>query len=233
MVFFSCLKYSAINQRLLIKWGHEFLIINIEQKRVEFKVGDMIGRSINRFQLFGEKENKIASFSGFYLSLLIFNHKMRKLVSFEQCGIGLNLSRHERMSALAVSDHNDFVLLAIKCRWVECDRVMIFEIRRNKFVLKATLKNKGIQDIRNLSCCGYYGNHILWVGFESGARIERAIIYDFDTETKELRELREKRTQIQARAVKGVHRFGNDFYYTSCIQNRWISGKIFRLWIKL
>ena len=209
------LDYSRINRRLFtLSDSDKITVINIVEKRVEFKFDEF---SIFEFQVFGERENKILSISrGGCLSLLTFNFELKKLIHFSQSKIELIGERFEEILSFAVSGRNDHVLVELAASGMlpKCSRMMIFEIMNNRLILRATLDpfEEGLKGKFALSCFGHFGNSILWVGLEAEEYVQ---VYEYNLDTKVLRELDEKRVNHQARLPLVMKKVDNCYFYAS------------------
>ena len=128
-----------------------------------------------------------------------------------------NQQRKEEINSIAISDKNDFVLVGVMSNYLLCSRNMIFGIKTNRFVLKATidLLSERLCYVSAMSCCGYYASHILWIGLEFREKEARSQIYDYNIKDGSLRELKDTNISIQAVWVCNVRRMGKSFYYTS------------------
>ena len=99
-------------------------------------------------------------------------------------------------------------------------RMVMLKIEGDSLVKLASIVRKGVGILRNrvLSCCGYCGTHIVWVGLTSGIREKNRDgslqLYDYDILTGELTELKEKRMFHKEYHPKGLHRVGDEYYYT-------------------
>ena len=64
-----------------------------------------------------------------------------------------------------------------------------------------------------LECYGYVGNNLLWVGLSKGQK-GKAQVFDYNTKTKQFRELRHMRIPHEVTGPAKLAKIGNEFYYT-------------------
>ena len=210
--------YSALNQRLIIKKDQNVIsAINLETKEAEIEVTKDIGGSIDHFRLFGEDENQVVGLiekGVVILYELDYKNKTGEVASHYK--IPLIDSRSERAITVAVCDKGRYIMVEIQTvmRW-KCSRMMILEITTdNALVQREVLDvfDEGIPLKSLLDTFGYVGSHILWVSMSSKAD-GIAQIFDFDTETSELRELVNKRFLHKEANPTKLHRLGRHFYF--------------------
>ena len=93
--------------------------------------------------------------------------------------------------------------------------MVLYRLTGNKISVVAVLdcSAEDVEEKYALSCLGRFGTKILWVGLSAGEN-GVAHIYDFDVETKEIRELEEKRVEHGEYRPLNVYRVGNQFYYS-------------------
>ena len=213
------LRYSGIHRRLIGVTQTKLRFIDLDQKRVDLMFSHSISGILIDFVLFGKREDKVLSFNHKgQISFLIFNLELRKLLSSKRYQIGMIESRGESLSAIAVSDKNDHVLASIEGNFPRCSRTMIFEIKDNFLVQKAVIDHSKFAGLTKsqsaLSCCGRFGQHIMWVGLERGAG-GRAHMYDYNVDTGDLEHLEDKSVDHQAEWVMKMVRQGDNFFYAS------------------
>ena len=222
---FSSLVYSKINRRLIGRTSSQFIIIDVDKKRVDFIINR--GRFFN-FEVIGQKESGIISLvQRKYLSLLVISYQMRKILAFIQHKLDLIAERQERAVLFAVNDQNNLVLVELQAEDSYCSRMVLFEIKKNKFMKKAVLdvytQRTGIN--YTLSCCGCFGDNILWIGLSHLSPV-RVRLYACNAKTWDLMELEEKRTDQSVDRLIKVKGIRNGFYFVSK------GGKLMRLTVR-
>ena len=227
------LKYSKINQRLIINTDSANLfVVNPRKRRIELNFQKESGDGINDLRLFGKDENRIVAITkDGYILLLILNFRFRKVFAFNAQKLNFLKKRKEIGVSITVCDRNKHFLVEIrgnKDRSLLCSRVAIFELKVNTVVLKDVVDHYEERIGRKfaLEFYGYYGGHILWVGLSVG-RFGVAQIYDFDINGGKLKELEERGVEHQEKWPLKLSRFGNDFYYSGD------HGKLMRLSISV
>ena len=218
-IFFAFyLKYSAINRRLFISTNYKYLsVINIDKKVAEMVFLRPKERiHIQKYQVFGEKGNKIATAaSEGFVQLHVLNFGMKKVLAVNCVKIHVCDERLESVHSLAVCENHKFILVELRLSHHFCARILVLEVSGNSMTQKALIDQYD-QKIRfsiSLACCGYYRDHILWVGLEN-QQSTRVLLYDYDLETGELRELREKRMSQGEDEPCETQKIGSCFYYT-------------------
>ena len=226
----SSFRYSQIYHRLLIAKDYKKIsIVNPETKKIEIVMKKSVEGDISDFRLFGEQENRVISVTraGCLTLYSLTNMKKRGEVSHRQ--IELVYDRNEQPRSLAVCDKGCYVLVEAG-NWIRnlSSRMIVFEIRGDTLIRKMS-----IEQIRDplgqqyaLESCGYVGRHALWVGLSKSER-GRIMVYDFDTKTGYLREVKQKRERSEEDSSFKLLRLNDNFYFTGK------NGRVMSLAVKI
>ena len=225
---FSSLVYSPIHRKLITP--NPLLVIDMGAKRVDLNLGEPPDAfKLMDWKLFGKQQKQAVSlFMGGYLGLSTFNFEMRRQVAYYELQIEMIEEREEGVYSLAVGDDNSHVLVEILGHGRYSSRMMIFRVENCQIVKKAVFDSYAQDTIAKkiMSCCGCFGGHIMWIGFEfDSAAKGRALVYDYDSETGVLRELEGRRVDHDIPFLRSAQRVGESFFYASN------EGKIWRLGI--
>ena len=221
------MRYSKLNQRLIIVQNKRNIwVINLERKQAEIRVGGAgMSAEIQDFKIFGEKENRVISVAqnGDVL-LTSFGYLRRKIYFFGHSCLKFIDNRRETALAMEVCDKNQYAVVGINSGGFSSSRVLVMKIRSNSLVITAILDyyHRGIRSQICLSCCRYFGNHILWVGLPWGAD-SSAQIYHYDVEKMDFRLLDKISVGIGEVDPCQIHRIGDQLFYTGS------EGKVMRL----
>ena len=228
-------RFSEVNDKLVVNKDEKNVsVICFERKEVELEVekGD-IGEFIWDFRIFGEQENKVVSLTkdGFLLLYkLDLSKRTGSVVSSHQ--IELIEERRELAASVVVCSENQYLCVEVESEEHPniCSRVLVFGICQNtqRITLKASIDqcSQKIGSKYALTCLGYAGCHLLWIGLSRSFN-QIVQVYDFDTESEEFRELKERRIEHQEYDPFKVHRVGAQFFYTGKC------GKFMRLRVTL
>ena len=205
------LRYSKMNRSLVSFFLQRGItIVDLDIKKVEIIAENDLGGIVVDCKLFGEKENMLVSISEETdLGLHILDFRRRKILSSNR----YKIQETEKRSSLGVSDQNDYVLVGVS---ENNPKLIVFKVEDKRLVKKALLFNRySLERTRNtgFGCCGYFGSHILWVGFEEWG-LARARVYDYDTKMMKLRELKSKSVPIGQSNPTDLYCIGNRFYFT-------------------
>ena len=228
--YVTFLGYSPMNERLIAlvssKNSNKLLSINLDTKTVEIDLKQKLVQAPKNLIIFGENENHllVLNESG-VLSWICLNYEMRKVLSSHFYKIGKMKNLREEARSMVVCDKNRFILVDLYKNLSYSSRMVLLEINRGKLTEKAVYdcfaENNNYKIA--LSCCGYFGGHILWIGLEFFSQTNNAQIFDFDLETGELKELRDKRIGHEEYCPTEMYRHGNQFFYTG------LNGKVMKL----
>ena len=233
------LRYSTINKKMLMLASGKLSVIDLDEKRFEFRFVNSLEAKTENFVLFGEQEDKVISASEegdlfFHVidykrkKLLFSNHYKIEMIddidedSVDEDGNEIWRGRDYTItSSLAVSDSNDHIIIEVgkdDDHTYFCSRTIVFKVEGSILVKKAVLVINDVMIYPKLAmaCCGCFGSHILWVGVgtdeHNGAGDVQ--IYDYNTDSEKLRELKEKSVEHHEDWPKEIHRMDDRFYYT-------------------
>ena len=219
------LKYSPKNRRLIGVMDSDMLTaINMDEKRVELQV-EKSSNEVSCFEVFGENDHKLVTITeDACIQLHVFNFWMKKILSIFEQKINLIKERDEWGVSLAVCDRNEYILVEIQANIRYCSRMILFKVKGNILIKEAILDPYLEENRRKdaLECCGYYGGKLLWIGLEY-IGFERAQLFEYNTETHDLKELVEARVEHREIWPLEIHRFGKKFYYTG------VEGKVMNI----
>ena len=217
----ASLIYSQYNKRLFtIKDLDNLAVIHLERKRIDLELIKVFALSHNDFRVFGEKENKVVSIlKNGVIVLYVINYDLRKVIACHRCSTDKILRRGEAGISIAVGDRSQYIFVEMRgyrSAFIY-SRLLVYKVDGHILKKKAVLDlfDQGIYCSYPLECLGYVGTHILWVGlshFHGGI----AQIFDYDTESGQLRELEEKRVSHNEYCPFNIHRLGkgNELFYT-------------------
>ena len=213
----NSLKYSNFHKRLFINKFESYLsVVNPRSKKVEINMRKKTGDKIGDFKLFGQHDNRLVSvtFDGYVALYNLTHNKKRGVIS--QSRLDLISQRREQPTSIAVCNKNRYLLVEISegVKWIY-GKMVVLIVRRDSLSIAATIDqfDNAIGSIRALECCGYAGNHILWVGLTEDT-IGTARVYDYDPETGVLAERGDKRVDHEELYPKKLHFMNGKFYYS-------------------
>ena len=211
--FGSCLKYSAINRRLITaKDKNSIAVLNLERKELEIEVKTNFGGKLMDFALLRKKETGVISLSeDGYLNLSFINYSMKKICATNHTKIELKEERGERGFSIAASPNNDYALVEIGSDYYGYNsRIMVFKIIHNHLIEAASIDvyNQLLKQMSAMRCWGCIGVHIIWVGVS----LAEIFLYDFNTETYAVRELRDQRVNHNQFNPRKIDRLSNHFF---------------------
>ena len=241
------------NKLIISKTKENITVVDPKTRKVEIDVPKTFGGTITDFRLFGEQEDKAVAltwdtFSEGEVDLILYNLDYDKNIGSvrgDRCKIKLT-REGEDAASLAVSEKNDYVLVELKkSEKLTLDpknddvlektqksknlptlgsRMLIFKVNEDSFQKTETidLLNLNIGYNHSLECLGCAGRHILWIGVSTDEE-GLAQVYDYDTERKELREMKDKRVRIQEYHPYKLLPLNGKFYYVGK------KGKLMRL----
>ena len=213
-----CLRYSCLQKRLIINKDRLTLsVVNPETRIVEVELKKPKSSPLPEIKLIGDFESKLIILTQCgHLSLCNLNYVQRKglLVSHHQVEL-----KKETARSLAIcnkNDTNDFLLVELTSSNSSISsRMILFQVNENSFTQIACLDSYDQKIKRKiaLESFGYAKDHILWVGL-SDDKNGIVQLYDFDTETGDLRELKEKRLSHQESYPLRLHHLNGKLYYS-------------------
>ena len=215
----ACLRYSSLNQRLIVpKGGNSISVINIETKEVEIEVVKAVGNEIQDFRVFGEQEDKVISVTqDGHILLYALDYAQKQGSVIAQHQVTLSDERNEAALGVAVCGKNDYALVELVQNHPATisSRLMVFKVSGDTLVQTASIDQYSQKIKYNwaLESFGYSGSHSLWVGLSRDYK-EPAKLYSFSTEAAELKELEDKRVSTQETHPEKLHRLGRKLYYT-------------------
>ena len=224
----ACFQYSTLHKRLLInRESQEISVINLATKEIEIQVnhffgneGYYIANSILDFKLFGEQENKVVfgTVCGGFLKLLKLNYQQKKGSVVESVPVGLIEQRKEILHSLSVCEKNQYVFVELgimeSFSIMRSSRIMIWKLSGDRLTKQATVDQfvEGLKKTYVIHCFGYFGSHILWISPVSDINGVLQVFY-FNIETREFKELKEKRHCHQVDYPAHLYRRDDKFYY--------------------
>ena len=219
----ACLRYSTIQQRLIINQGGKNMwMINEKTKKVEVKWNHRKDDQIMDFKIFGEEEKKVVSvtYKG-CVRLYCLDNSLKN--GFSQHQIKFENENRESALSLAVCPMNTYIFVETIENLIS-SRTIILKLTGNSFVQVAILDklSEWVGSLWTLESFKYVGKHVLFIGLPF-KKNESAQLFEFNTETNECKELKEKRVIHQEYRPSKLHRLGNKFYYTG------FGGKLMRL----
>ena len=211
----GCFRYSIVHQRLIInKDKKKISVVNLENRELEIEIEKGVGDNIRDFRLFGEQEDRVISVTcDGYLVLYRLNYDQMEGSVIADFKLELIEDRQEQPWSISLCDRNEYALVEMGA--IICSRMMILKVNGDTLVKNAVLDqyNQKIGCKLASHSYGYLGRHILWVGLsmdDNGV----AQIYDYDTQSGEMKELVDKRVGHGEFDPVKINRLGDKFYYT-------------------
>ena len=226
----ACFRFSKLNNRLItIREKHWISMVDLETKTVDAEIKNLRVQSIWDFKIFDEKEKSVISVTkGGLIEIFKMNYLTQGGYTIDHHDLELNRSM-ETASSLAVCVKSRNVLVLIK-NLVSSNstRMVIFELNKRRLIMNAQLSLEGerIPEQFSLDCHTYAGQKILWVGL-STTRYGSVHVYEYDTQSSELRELSSTRAAHKEIDPVSFHRHRNWYYYTGSL------GKLMRFKLKM
>ena len=224
----ASLRYSRFNERLIVQRdSHNLAVFNLERKGIELKIRESKHGSIKDYRHVGEKGNKIVLItSNCFVSLCSVNFDLKKICS--KCGYQFPTiqRRSEEPECLAVSQDGKYILAGLyQSGYPKSCRITVFGVKGRILTTLATLNEKYRKIMRKpvLGCWGSIGKHVILLAFSENHLI---YCYDFDSESRKLKELRENRVVSQESGISRFERVGDKLYYTGS------GGKLMKLSFK-
>ena len=224
------LRYSLAQQRLV---GMEdstkfsFSVINLTTKEVEFKVEKTVGGYIEDFKLFGDRDRRLVALARQrYIILFNLDFAQKEGSEITHYQIEKEEWRNEEVNSIAVCEKSDYVFVELGKGWMS-SRILILKLNQNSLEQRGFIDHFSEKNyiVRLIDCFRYVGRHILWFGLpDSGASV---VIYDFDMDTGEIQELKEKKTKLEVNSVIRFCPLENYFYYIC------MTGKLMRFKIRI
>ena len=213
----ACLRYSKFHKSWIINQDRTTIsVVNLYRKKVEIEVNKTIGTNIEDFRVLGDQEDRVVSITedGYIiLNQLEYAERTGKVINSYQ--VTPRERKLEVPLSVAVCPKGEYILVELGEKPYKCSRVVVFRLTKKYIVKKATIDqytlNIGFK--MGLECFKYAGSHILWVGLSTDYN-GIAQLYDYDTETRELKEHKDKRVIHQEFYPSRLHRSGDEFYYT-------------------
>ena len=199
-------------------------VTNLKTRKVELnlRLKDRVG-ILADWSLVGELKDRLLTLTDYgYLCLhsLFPTHKSPKGSRTELCSLDFSLNRREELAAAVCScPQSKHILVVIRRNNTSIRYISRFFVVRNKkdreMILEAKLvfPRYQLQGPEFLSCFGYVGRHLLFIGLVVGDR-QHSLLVDYDTRSKELRELEETRVDHQERDPCCIEKLGDAFFYT-------------------
>ena len=213
--FYGRLTYSKFLQRLVLSRDLENIsVINPETKKIEIVMKKSIGYIHGRLRIIGDHDNRLltVTYDG-YVVLYSINHQQKRGVVAHHRE-ELVEGRSEMPLHIGVCPKEDYVFVDFfSHEFNKTSRVVIFKLREDALAKIASIEvfNQNIERLISLEPSMYYGSHILLLGL--GENEEMVEVFDYDTETQELRRLEDKRVCYREHEPLELHQLGNKFYY--------------------
>ena len=202
----SCLKYSELNQKLILSDSWETLLsIDLRKKRVEFitkrkEVDDRL-KLIVDFELAGEKENKMISLlTDRGIIIYTVDYRLKKICKIQEFKLSCFCGDFHFM---AICDQRKYLIMR------SSTNIYLYKLEGSKLTQQARLYH--LHYLANLMCFGYLGNHVLWVGIPSYSS-GYVRLYHYDLEKKQLKELSDKRVLLDGKNYRKIRKVGDHLY---------------------
>ena len=212
---YDILRYSEANRKLIsfLKCKY-FTVVDLQRKKVELQLRFRRDDRVEYFRLFGKDRNKVLAVTQKgYILLYILNYQMRKVLAHNELWIPLLDDVDGSGINLAVCDRHKYALVVV-ANSRSITSIELIQIRGSFLEKRASIVEPSTCErfSKSLEFYDYVGNHILWIGLSITCS-DRAKIYDYNTETGELTELREKTVNHQVTLPTRIHRLNDGLYY--------------------
>ena len=219
----ACLKYSKLNKRVIIaKDYYNVSALHVESKKVQVEIIKTIGDRIRDMKLFGDNEDRVVTVTkDGYVILYKFNFRRKTGWLVNNLNLHLVEETEEEGVSIAVCSRNRHVLVELMKKTVNiCSRIIALELKNENLVLKTVLDRltEKIPVSLALENYAYIGNHALLISLckKKDGFVQ---VYDYNTESGELRELEWKREVHQELDMVKIVKLGNEFYYSGFYGN--------------
>ena len=228
----ACFRYSKNHERLIVnKNFRNISAINLEAKKIEIELWKQIGGNIYDFRLLGDNEDRVIAITqdGYVIYYgLDYGQKSGSIITHSK--IEFIKRRRERGQSISVCEKHRYAVveLGIEDKSNISSRVIVLQLLGDRLIQKTSIDHhiEQIREIDAIECFGYVGRHILWLGL-SGGLDGVAMLYDYDSKTREFKELTEKVVSHKELKPVKLNKFGKKFYYVGWKgQVRAISVKI-------
>ena len=220
----STFVYSKLNHKLIaVSHFRNIAVVDLKNKRVDFKITNSDLLSIVDTKLFGRKEDKLAFVSfdcKICLFLISYDLKSKRTKSSyliegrDERGMSMAVSdqgEHERL-LVGVSDHNG----------AYSSRLIIFKVEGHLLQKTASIidqKGQGVDCQMALSFYLSLEKSLFLVGLSY--RDAFIHLYQYDSDSEKFRELKEKRIRHSGARLCEICHFGGKLFYgaqNGCIQ---------------
>ena len=205
------LRYSQLLKRLIInKESNQICLLNPKTKKIEIELKNKEGGSIKDFKLFGEHENRIIAVTSNKVKLYNLTNSDQKKEIFDSY---LDLGYNEEPTSLSICNKNKYMVITFE-KHERCSGLQVYKIFEDSLINTAYMTYPDLSSgtIQALGCFGYAEARILWVGLSMGEAGD-SMIFDYDTETGEFRELEEKRVSHGEYGPTKLHSCDSKCYY--------------------
>ena len=213
----ACFRYSNLNQRLITnKNQRNISVLNPKTRKIELVMRKSVGKWIGDFRPFGENEDRVVSVAEDGHVILYSLTAGFERGEVGSCKINLMDRRNEHCRSLTASDRKEYILVEIlgSCDMSQCSRMLVFQVVGDVLMKTASL-DQYYQDVGRklaMECFGDAESHILWIGLSNCEGFVQ--VYDYDTETRELVELKDRRVTHHEYYPYKLHRLNGKFYFT-------------------
>ena len=218
---------------ILSRKRRDISLINLETRKMEISFPKDHGGQVVTHHLLDEQERHllILTHDAHVVLYDLFpgdeeNNKNHLLSSKK---IAFSEERKEEASNLSVGPEGEylFVLLGTLLPMVMMtSRILILKIEGGRKLSdplrEVDFLHLGLGPCNSTACFGLVRNHLLFVGI-CYKEVKYAVLYDFDVESRKLKEVPEKRVLHQASHPLTTQKVGDDLYYPGA------DGKVFKM----
>ena len=213
-------QYSDIHQSLFANNNGKAISVFDLKKKSETMELERVdsGGDVVDFKLYGENQSELAVLTN-ESHIILYKIEYKSKFGYMDCNHKIQSSYEldEHGVSLVVCPKNEYIFLETGLEAegkTVSSQLLIFKIAYPNIGLKACLKGDRLSGCKaDLGFFDYVGSHIIWLGLIQG---ENGVVefYDFDTETEELKKIKEKEVfHMELDPVK-LHLRDNQFYYT-------------------
>ena len=221
MMVGACLRYSKLNKKLIIsKDGRHISVVNLYSREVEIAIkNENHGIELSQFQLTGQKEDRVVAVGNENLLVVYqIDYAQKNGLVSVMSGIPLETRGRswEKIKSVSVCPLGEYIFVELGQlkQPFYSTRIFLMKVKRDKLIQVRVLEvyKQKLAVKPALDCYGYIGSHILWVGLSKG-RSGKAYVYDFDVQTRVLREMSASRIIHGELTPVKIHRAGEEQYY--------------------
>ena len=221
-------QYSDLNNRLIVAKNQQHIaVIDLDQAKVQIEMAKDHGQKITQFCLFGPKEDQVASLTlDGWISIYRFDVISSRGWIEDVQYVELEEKRGEMGNSISVCPKGRYVCVETSSKDLKISsKYFIFELKNKELILKASqdVLSQNLDAKTFVTCYGYLGAHLLFLGFTGSKANGKAIIIEYNEDYNGVFENCWKSVLHEESLPLEMKRLGDSYYY--CGQK----GSIMRL----